>query len=274
MSSRLKQLRKGLLVGVGALVVSTLGIQASDLMRGVDGSLTGLLSEGTGGPCGPYAVQMLNGPYAFCVDIYEASPGSECPESLVQSVLDTQTNLKMGTCAAVSEPEADPWPFVNLSQAQQLCARGGKRLPTNEEWHLVASGSGDTASCAIDTPGQRAVKTGTSECVTSAGVHDMIGNVWEWTGETVTDGLYEGRALPEEGYVVSADQVGLVLETSNDPDGGYGDDYAWINQSGVRGILRGGFYASGDDAGIYAQNISVAPNFTAVGVGFRCVKDL
>ena len=43
---------------------------------------------------------------------------------------------------------------------------------------------------------------------------------------------------------------------------------------GVRGMIRGGFYGSGEDAGIFAQNMSVALDSRTAGIGFRCVKDL
>jgi formylglycine-generating enzyme required for sulfatase activity len=105
-------------------------------------------------------------------------------------------------------------------------------------------------------------------------VFDVVGNVWEWVDGQVTNGQYDGRALPEEGYVKVADQSGVVLETSAEPIEEYGADYAKTSQSGVYGIIRGGFYGSNSDGGIYAQNLAVPLDLKTDGVGFRCVKTL
>ncbi len=173
-----------------------------------------------------------------------------------------------------SKPDVTPWRFVSLTQAQQLCARAGKRLPTNDEWYRAVSGSTDTASCAIDTGGSP-VPTGSSSCIAPSGVHDMVGNVWEWIDETVTDGRYDERTLPASGYVSLVDAEGVVVSTTaNEPSAEFGEDYAWVDETGLRGILRGGFYGSGADAGVFAQNLSVPLDFRSAGVGFRCVKDI
>jgi hypothetical protein len=66
----------------------------------------------------------------------------------------------------------------------------------------------------------------------------------------------------------------IGIETTSGVNNEYGSNYAIINLSSVQGILRGGFYVSGDDAGIYAQYISLPLYFKAPGVGFCCVKSL
>ena len=273
MKDRLRSLLKPALIGVGALIISTLGIQASDLLRGVDGSLSGLLSE-SDGPCGEHAVQILNGPYSFCMDVYEASPSKECPHQTPQSDLDTTNNLGAPTCVAESKPGVTPWRFVSLSEAQQFCARAGKRLPTSDEWYVVARSVANPEACAVETPSNSALPTGSAECVTVSGVHDTVGNLWEWMNETVTNGRYDERALPSSGYVAMVDEHGMVVETSEQPLDEFGEDYAWVDARGVRGILRGGFYGSGSDGGVFTQNLSVSPNLKTGGVGFRCVQDL
>ena len=163
---------------------------------------------------------------------------------------------------------------MSLTQAQQLCARVGKRLPTNEEWYKTVSGFTDHSSCVMRSQSALPQLTGTASCVTPSGVHDMIGNVWEWVDEEVVDGNYNDRELPQSGYVSLVDTDGVVLATAEEAATEFGNDYAWTQHSGVRGIIRGGFYGSGEDAGIFAQNLSVPLDFRTSGVGFRCVKDV
>jgi formylglycine-generating enzyme required for sulfatase activity len=102
----------------------------------------------------------------------------------------------------------------------------------------------------------------------------MIGNVWEWIDGEVNAGMYNNRLLPDGGYVSVADSAGIVLETTQTPHIEFGNDYALTSKEGVKGMIRGGFYGSGDDAGIFAQNLSVPLDFRSAGIGFRCVKDI
>lgn len=254
----------------GAILLSTLGIYASDELSGVSSRLSGSVFEATS-VCGAHAEQISFGSHSICMDTYEASAASECTYQSPQSSVETIANIAKANCVAVSEPAREPWRFVTYAQAGQFCARAGKRLPTNEEWHKVSLGLGDVSSCFA---GAEIKSTGARGCVTPTGIHDMAGNVWEWMGETVTEGRFEGRTLPASGYIRLVDEHGVVLETQAEGDTSFGEDYAWVESSGVRGMLRGGFYGSGSDGGIFAQNIAAPLDFAAVGVGFRCVRDV
>ena len=257
-------------VVVGAVAFSTVAINASDVFRGLEGSLSGLAIESSG-PCGVGAVLLQVQEGALCVDTYEASPNASCDIADPKNTIDTQVNLNTGDCAAASEPDQQPWRFVSLTQAQQLCARAGKRLLTNEEWYQTVLGMGDVDVCAINTGGVPR-DTGASSCVTPAGVHDMVGNVWEWVGGEVQDGVYGETTLPPSGYVALVSSDGVVLETSETPQPDFGEDYTWSDPDGVFGMIRGGFYGSGSDAGIFTVNASVPLDFRTSGVGFRCAK--
>ena len=267
----MNKIQKSALIGLGAVLLSTVAIQASDVLRGVNGNLSGLVLEGTS-VCGEGAVQLLFGSHSLCVDIYEASPSAECPHKAPQNEIETQDNANATDCHPESKEKAVPWRFISLTQAQQLCARVGKRLPTNEEWYKTVSGFNDHSSCVMH--GSSVEETGKASCVTPSGVHDMIGNVWEWVDEEVVDGTYGNRTLPQSGYVSLVDTNGVVLETAGDAVAVFGNDYAWTQASGLRGVIRGGFYGSGEDAGIFAQNMSVPLDFKTSGVGFRCVRDI
>ena len=267
----MKKWHKSALVIIGAVVFSTVAIQASDILRNIDGNLAGMAIESQS-VCGPGAVQITLGSGSLCVDTFEASAGESCPIVSPGANTQTQENMNEYECNAVSVQSASPWRYVSLAQAQQLCGRSGKRLPTNDEWHALVSSMGDQSECIVDGKGPG--KTGGTECVTQSGIYDMVGNVWEWIDGEVYAGQYNQRPLPESGYVQTVDSDGIVVTTSSAGSEEYGDDYATVNLTDVRGILRGGFYGSGNDAGLYAQNISVALDFKAPGIGFRCVKSI
>ena len=46
---------------IGAVVLSTIAINASDVLRGINGSLSGLAIESTFGPCGEHAAMLQLG---------------------------------------------------------------------------------------------------------------------------------------------------------------------------------------------------------------------
>ena len=96
---------------------------------------------------------------------------------------------------------AGAMPRVNVSwhQARELCAARGKRLCTESEWQLAASGTGNlrygygnafesgrcNAPALIGGVWERSAGTAPSgafgRCCSEFGVYDMVGNVWEWT---------------------------------------------------------------------------------------------
>jgi len=263
--------KKLVIVIVGAIAVSALGIQAADTLRGLETNLTGMVG-GSAGPCGPGEKHLLFGDRALCVDVYEASPGAACPHSVPGSHVDTQQNFNATSCVSQSKSGATPWRFISLTQAQQMCARTGKRLPTNDEWYKIASGIADQSTCVIkSTSGPQL--TGSTDCITPSGIHDVVGNVWEWIDAQVIDGVYDERTLPASGYVSLVDSDGVVLTTDSTPQAEFNEDYAWTRPDGVYGVIRGGFYGSESDAGIFAQNLAAALDTKTAGIGFRCVRD-
>lgn len=265
-----KKVLKGAGVGLGAMLCATLGIFASDAVRGIDGHMN-LANVQQSGACVEGMMPVQVGDRTLCVDVYEASPSTKCPHQTPTNVVQTEENAKATDCYAASVKSGQPWVFVSLPQAQRLCAGAGKRLPTNEEWYRSALGT-DNAVCTI-AQGKSAA-TGAGNCVSALGIYDTVGNVWEWVDESVTGRSFDGRELPETGYVASVDGDGIAVTSAQAPDVLYDNDYFWSGTDGVYGMIRGGFYGSNNDAGLYTTNASVPTSFASQGVGFRCVSDL
>ena len=263
---------KGILVIFCAVVITAFGIDASDTLRGESSTMLAQLI-GTETPLCPPGMQSVDTvPTLTCVDRYEASPSAECSLSVPVNAVDTLRNVQQAACKADSKAGIEPWRFVTRDQAMQLCARSGKRLPTNAEWYSLAL-SVTPKNTACNTDSEAVAKTGVfTECASPNGSYDLIGNVWEWVSDDVVEGAYEGTVLPGSGYVAQVNGQGMATVVSEEAQELFGDDYFWSKTEGVFGIIRGGFYGSGSDAGLYTVHADTLPTSAVAGVGFRCVK--
>jgi formylglycine-generating enzyme required for sulfatase activity len=263
-------------ISLGAMVLATAALHAGDGSTALRHSLTALVS---GGPaeCPQHMVLVEGGAKPFCIDRFEVSAGSSCPYDNPQSIRDSARNLARSGCVPVARQGETPWRFISRHQAQQACASAGKQLPNNEQWYHAALGSpaGVRARkhCNLSGDGGEPAPTGEYErCVSRAGTYDMIGNVWEWVRGMANNGAFDGRPLPERGYVAQADAAGLPTQTATSAQPAYANDYTWIAHSGTRGMMRGGFYRSGADGGLYSMNAARKPDYAGQAVGFRCVQ--
>lgn len=177
--------------------------------------------------------------------------------------------VKSGTCrrpldwSSDSPPAAqDQWPVsgVSLDDAQAFASWRSKRdgveyrLPTEEEWEYAArSGNSENlypwgkkwiegyANMGAKSP----VPVGSyPKGATTLGMHDMIGNVWEWTSSKAS--IYPGNTKKK-------------LETGI-------EDYF---------VIRGGYYgssASGDQSAMATSRAWLARSERHEYLGFRLVR--
>jgi hypothetical protein len=199
-----------------------------------------------------------------CVDVYEASVWSGPSGGTQYGVTsgDYPCNANGNDCTNIyarSVVGVPPSAFITWFQAAQACRNAGKRLLTNAEWQMAAAGTPDpgnagdgTTTCNTNTTGPTNTGT-TGNCVSSAGVRDMVGNVAEW----VADWVPQATVCP--GW------------------GGFSDDYmclagASTTATGPGALWRGGAWNDGTAAGVFAVVANIVPWDNFDFVGFRCAR--
>jgi len=258
---------------IGAVALTALGIDAADSLNGRGGSLLSQLGGSERQSECAVGMVPVNGGTIRCIDAYENSASAECVRSNPENALDTKENLEDKNCIPESVPDTKPWRFITRDQAVLACAKVGKRLPNNAEWYAGALGTPDTENspkCNISSGDLHDSKT--TECISSAGAYDMVGNIWEWVRDDVVDGTYSGRKLPETGYIAQVDSEGVAVVSAPAESDLFNGDYFWSNMSGAYGMMRGGFYGSKSDAGIYTTHAYTLPTSAGAAIGFRCVQ--
>ncbi len=257
---------------LSAVILTTLAIDASDTLTGKGGTLLAQLSGIEKKACPEGMVNVLSALTFTCVDEFEASVGKECIIAKPESQINTEVNLSQKECFSESVSDQEPWSHVTREQAVVICAKSGKRLPSAYEWYQYSLGT-EESKCNINSSSV-AVGNKYILCSSAVGVKNAVGNVWEWVSDDVIDGVYQNRKLPETGYVAQVDSAGLATVTISDDDS-VGDSlggYFWSNATGTYAIIRGGFYGSRSDAGVYNAHTYTSPNFASAGIGFRCVR--
>lgn len=157
-----------------------------------------------GGEDGPADARPVRRPYlsAYWIDTYEVTNRryGQCVQS--------------GICAKpkdprpFEEPQRAEHPVTSLTwmQARMYCHWNGRRLPTEAEWEKAARGTdgrrypwGNSLEAVKHRMKERVLKVGINgtEPVGSQpwtkspyGVHDLVGNVWEWVKDWYAEDFY------------------------------------------------------------------------------------
>ncbi len=276
------RLLQGAFITIGAMALTALVIRASDTIIPPAKELIG----GAGGSsqtarCPSDMVFVSNSGGGFCIDRYEASPSKSCPHLDPKNQFETSDNITQPLCMPASQPNVSPWVNIPESQAMELCAKAGKHLATNAEWYRAALGTPDgyaddarATACVLGRVGiSHGENTGgRSGCISSSGAYDMVGNVWEWVDGNVTNGSYNRRDLPKEGYVTETDVDGVPTVTSSSTSDVFHNDYFYTKPDGINGMIRGGFWNLTEKAGVASINATIPTSFIGNAVGFRCAK--
>jgi formylglycine-generating enzyme required for sulfatase activity len=165
---------------------------------------------------------------------------------------------------AVSIPGVLPSTCITWFQAAQACRVSGKRLATNLEWQDAAAGTPDpgtdngTTDCNISAAGNP-VNTGSrSNCKSSWGAFDMVGNPDEWVADwSDLNPTTCTNSTSAYGFTGTGDLICFG-----------GDGSPKIPSA----LVRGGNWVGGAGAGVFTVNGFLGPSFSDGFLGFRCVR--
>jgi hypothetical protein len=242
----------------------------------------------------PEGMALINKFGGYCIDKYEASMPSANSTTIGNSSDVARIN-NPGTMMAVSQDGVVPWVSVSQISARTACANAGKHLCTSEEWLGAANIHGQVYDLPTDLASApyycvtgsstycldhsyssgdacntgRNKTDGISNCVSFEGVYDIVGNVWEWTNETI-DEVVSPSGGSGWHYINSEN---LSYSTSSSVDSGvYGKDgtYFLAGTTTNRAVRRGGSWNIGASAGPFCTGLHYDPTNTDSPVGFRC----
>jgi formylglycine-generating enzyme required for sulfatase activity len=184
--------------------------------------------------------------------------------------------LKMGTNSSRFKGANLPMESATWLEAEQYCVKSGKRLPTEAEWEYAARAGTTTRYYWGDEFDPKMANFCDSSCdlnIRSAssdgfkhtapvgsfppnpwGLHDMAGNVNEWTNDWFQERYY-------------------VIGPKDNPKGPIRHDATLMKGATNEKMFRGGAWENGPDELRSASRKSVWTDYRIEGLGFRCASD-
>ena len=197
------------------------GAPSAELCNNIDDDCDGSIDEHTG------AVRLVQdmvhikfGANDFYIDRYEASH----PDA-------TASSVGLVTTRSCSKANAQPWTQVTFANASAACAADGLRLCTAAEWSAACEGvsnstfpygntyQGSSCNGADFAATHSVLPTGDPSlamCATPTGVHDLSGNVKEWTNDNqgMTTDTPPQTIYTTRGGEYGSPSVGLTCATT------------------------------------------------------------
>lgn len=125
--------------------------------------------------------------HSFCLDRTEVT--TEAYEACVASGQCSSARRDTATCNSGRDRPLHPINCVTFDQAATFCKTRGARLPTELEWEYAARGGAEQRiySWGSESPDGNTCWKRAQSCPVAThregafGLHDMNGNLWEWT---------------------------------------------------------------------------------------------
>lgn len=265
-----------------------------------EGSCSGVLGDGSSCPSG-FIVVPGNGNFGtsdFCVMKYQAKNAGGTAVSQASGT--PWVSISQTNAIATASSACDGCHLVTEAEWMTLAANV---LSVNSNWSGGSVGSGyiysghndnnpaNSLAASSDDDGysgtgnssgnQRRTLTLTNGEV----IWDMAGNVYEWTNATIAGGQQPGLS-GESAYAWKQWNNGSLqvsgLPSSSQPSSagagswsstqGIGQLYSNSGEAGLRAFRRGGDWYGSSNAGVLTLNLSSAPSYTNMTIGFRVAR--